>query len=312
MVRDAQASGTSALLHTGIAMKKTLALCLAAGMLLIGSRAHSQSTFSGAAFDFDPTPVQVATDSFRTALGGGFEINWDDVPHAFSSPNPFPADFYSARGARFATPGIGFEVSTDPFNPFFVLFDFGNIDPEYPFLFEPLSPQRMFTPRASNITDVDFFLPGTTTPALTTGFGAVFSDVNVAGSTSMEFFDVNGISLGKYDAPAIPGNDENFSFIGVDFDAPIVSRVRIVTGNLILGPGILEPDIFDDLVVMDNLIYGPLVDAAPVIPAPEPGTISLLFMGLVALLRFGGMTRNEARTISHERNSPRSRRSQAY
>jgi hypothetical protein len=255
------------------------------GMLLIGSEAYSQTPFSGAAFSFDPTPVQVATDLFRTSLGGGFEINWDDVPYSFSSPNPFPTSFYNSAGVRLATPGTGFEVSTDPFNPFGALFDFGNINPDYPFLFEPLSPQRLFTPIGSNITEVTFFLPGTDTPALTTGFGAVFSDVNVAGSTFIEFFDVNGASLGKYDAPAIVGEDENFSFIGVNFDIPTVSKVLITSGNLVLGPGMLEPDIFDDLVVMDNFIFGPLVDAAA--PVPEPGTIPLLVAGLAGLLALG-------------------------
>jgi hypothetical protein len=274
-------------------MKKTLTVCLATGLLLIGSHAHSQTPFSGAAFSFDPTPVQVATNLFRNSLGSGFEITWDDVPYQFSSPNPFPADFYNQRGARFSTPGTGFEVSTDPFNPFGVLFDFGNIDPDYPFLFQPLSPQRLFTPRGSNITEVNFFLPGTNTPALTTGFGAVFSDVNVSGSTFVQFFDVNGVSLGKYDAPAILGDHENFSFIGVDFDAPIVSKVRITSGNLILGPGIFEPDIFDDLVVMDNFIYGPLAQAA-VVSVSEPGTLALLLMSLAGLLVLRGH-RSESR-----------------
>jgi hypothetical protein len=273
-------------------MKKSLGLCLATGVLVIATKAYSQTPFSGAAFSFDPTPVHVATDLFRTSLQGGLEISWDDVPYGFSSPNPFPASFYSSAGVRFATPGTGFEVSTDPFNPYGVLFDFGNINPEYPFVFEPFSPQRLFTPIGSNITDVTFFLPGTDTPALTTGFGAVFSDVNVAGSTFIEFFGANGTLLGKYDAPAILGEDENFSFIGVDFDAPIVSRVRITTGNLMLGPGTLEPDIFDDLVVIDNLIYGPLVETA--VPVPEPGAIPLLVIGLAVIFAFGSKARNNA------------------
>jgi hypothetical protein len=266
-------------------------------MLLIGSQAaHSAPVpFSGAAFSFDPAPVQAATESFRNSLGSGqFEIGWDGVPDELSSPIPFPANFFNTtvpRGVVFSTPGTGFEVSADPFNPFGVLFDFGNINPEYPFLFEPFSQERLFTARGSTITDVKFFVPGTSTPALTTGFGAVFSDVNVQGSTFLEFFDANGASLGKFDAPAIIGEDENFSFIGVDFNEAIVSKVRITSGNLEIGPGVFELDIFQDLVVMDNFIYGPLVEAT-VNPVPEPGTIGFLLTSIVGLWGFSWIRRN--------------------
>jgi hypothetical protein len=275
-------------------MKKTLTLCLATGMLISGIQAaHSAPVpFFGAAFSFDPAPVQAATESFRNSLGSGqLEINWDNVPYSLSSPNPFPPTFYNPQGVVLSTPGTGFEVSTDAFNPFGILFDFGNIDPQYPFVFEPFSQERMFTPRGSTITDVNFFLPGTNTPALTTGFGAVFSDVNVQGSTSLEFFDASGASLGKFDAPAIIGEDENFSFIGVDFNEAIVSKVRITSGNLELGPGVLELDIFQDLVVMDNFIYGPLVEAT-VNPVPEPGTIVFILTSIVGLWGFSWIRRN--------------------
>jgi hypothetical protein len=275
-------------------MNRAITLCCATGMILIGDQAaHSAPVpFSGAAFGFDPLPVQIATQSFRNSLGGGFEINWDDVPYELSSPNPFPANYYNPIGVGLSTPGSGLEVSTDAFNPYGVLFDFGNINPEYPFVFEPLSQERLFTPIGSTITDVNFFLPGTNTPALTTGFGAVFSDVNVDQSTSIEFFDASGASLGKFYTPAIIGEDENFSFFGVDFNEAIVSRVRITSGNLNLGPGVLELDIFDDLVVMDNFIYGPLVEAT-VNPVSEPGTIGLLLTSVIGFLGFGWIRKNQ-------------------
>jgi len=199
-------------------------------------------------------------------------------------------------GALLATPGAGFEVSTDTFNPYSVLFDFGDINFDYVFQFEPYTQERMFTPRGSTTTDINFVLPGTNTPALTTGFGAVFSDVNVDQSTWIEYFDVNGNSLGKFYVPAVRADEhENFGFLGVDFNQAIVARVRINSGNIILGPNVYENDIFDDLVVMDNFIYGPLVEAGNPNPntVPEPGSRGILFASLTGFLGLGWMKGNK-------------------
>ena len=47
---------------------------------------------------------------------------------------------------------------------------------------------------------------------------------------------------------------ETFSFLGVDFQANIVSRVRITNGNVALGPNDAPPT--TDVVAMDDFIYG--------------------------------------------------------
>ena len=61
-----------------------------------------------------------------------------------------------------------------------------------------------------------------------------------------------GRRLGTFSVPAITGN-ETLSFLGVDFGSAIVSRVRITSGNLTLGPGNNESG-SQDLVVMDDFI----------------------------------------------------------
>jgi hypothetical protein len=200
---------------------------------------------------------------------GRREINWDGVPDAFSAPNNLPANFFnvnSPRGVVFSTPGTGFQVSAnagvDPV-------EFGNIDPSYPALFAPFSAQRLFTALGSNITDINFFVPGTNIPGLTRAFGAVFSDVDLASITRIQYFDKNGIQRGSFDAQAFAGN-ETFSFLGFDFGAPIIARVRITTGNNALGAGIIEALPTRDLVVMDDFIYGEPVAS----PAPPPCTPS--------------------------------------
>ena len=160
--------------------------------------------------------VLLAVNQFRLELGtlnpnlpgplapGRREIN--NLPSNFFNTN-------SPRGAVFATPGTGFQVSG---NAGTAPVEFGNIDPSYQTLFAPFSPQRLFTPLGSNITDISFFIPGTNTPALTRGFGTVFSDVDAPLVTSIQLFGQNGSSLGTFFAPGIPLN-ESFSFLGNQF-----------------------------------------------------------------------------------------------
>jgi hypothetical protein len=113
---------------------------------------------------------------------------------------------------------------------------------------------RLFSPIGSNITDLDFFVPGGgNIPATTTGFGAVFTDVDLPTSTSLEFFDAQGMSLGLFFAP--PSNN-GLSFVGVVFNAgERVSRVRITSGNVAAG-ATANDDVTSDVVVMDDFIYG--------------------------------------------------------
>jgi hypothetical protein len=204
------------------------------------------------------------------------EINWDGVPDPAAAPNLLPNDFFnvnSPRGVVFSTPGLGFEVSA---NPGVVPVDFGNINATYPSDFAPFSLQRLFTPVGSNIADVNFFVPGTNTPAVTSAFGAIFSDVDLSG-TALQFFDILNNSLGVLAVPFLAGN-ETFEFLGVKFDSAVVSRVRISLGNAPLSGGIND-GAGTDLVVMDDFLYAEPVAA----PIPEPASLLLFGTGAAAL-----------------------------
>jgi|GEM_PF-1137010 len=232
------------------------------------------SLFSGAGLSAATT----ARDAFRTAIGGGTiagangsfgglrrEINWDGVPATFSAPNALPANFFnsnSPRGVVFSTAGTGFQVSgatTDTGAAQPAPANFGNIDPSYTTTFAPFSPQRLFTAIGSNVMDVTFFVAGTTTPAVVQGFGSIFSDVDLANVTGIEYFDTAGRSLGKFSAPSISGN-QTISFLGALFSDAIVNRVRITTGTDALAAGTVDG--VKDLVVMDDFLYNEPI-AAP-------------------------------------------------
>ena len=284
---------------TRLALLARLAALPLAGLPLTAG-AQTVSAVGGAT----PAAIQSVVDAFRLSLGtlnsnvaGSFgtgrrEINWDGVPDVFSAPNGLPADFFnvnSPRGVVFSTPGTGFQVSASAASGQPV--EFGGINATYPAALAPFSPQRLFTAIGSNVVDVRFFVPGSTTPALTNGFGAVFTDVDLPTSTSLEFFDASGVSLALRNVPVGGTASESLSFLGVLFDAAVVSRVRIAAGNVALGPN--DPNGNGlDVVVMDDFIYGePRLAATTAVP--EPATAALLAGGLGVLAL--GMRRRRAR-----------------
>jgi len=278
---------------------------IALAMAVLFTTTLSEAQLIRSAAGVNAAAIQGSVDTFRNDLGtlnpnvaGSFgsgrrEINWDGVPDALSAPNNLPANFFnvnSPRGAVFSTPGTGFQVSATAASGTPV--NFGNIDPSYTTTFTTFSPQRLFTAIGSNIVDVNFFVPGTTTPALTRGFGAVFSDVDLANTTSLEFFNALGASLGVFFAPNVAGASQTLSFVGVSFATAVVARVRITNGNFALGAGILDNNSTRDLVVTDDFIYGEPTALAAV-PEQGPGMAWWLAIGGV-LLAAGLRRRNRA------------------
>jgi len=237
-----------------------------------------------------PGSIQSIVNQFQSDLGGvnngvgggpfasGFRaINWDGVPDGSSAPNNLPGTFFnstSPRGIVFTTPGSGFQasargVSGTPVN-------FGNIDPSYASTFQTFSAERLFTALNSPSLDISFFLPGMPTlPAYVRGFGAVFTDVDLLGSTSIELFDQNNESL--FAGSVSTSTNGGLSFLGVSFNAgEQVHRVTIRSGQSPLGAGIVDGSPFD-LVVMDDWFFGEPQ------PVPEPGTLTLIALALLGV-----------------------------
>jgi hypothetical protein len=209
--------------------------------------------------------ITAAVNEYRTLLGtlnpnvageqpgGRREINWDGVPAAFTNNDLFPGNFFnvnSPRGVVFTTDGSAFRITNN---------GFVDVNPDYAGEFNVFSPPKLFVARGSTITDVQFFIAGSQTPALVTGFGSVFADVGRSHSTRIEYFDARGRRLLMVEAPR-RSDDKGLSFAGAVFDAPVVARVRITSGNTPIDPD-AEDNVKGrgrkhDIVAMDDFIYG--------------------------------------------------------
>ncbi|MGH9961590.1 MAG: hypothetical protein ACREBC_31440 [Pyrinomonadaceae bacterium] len=214
--------------------------------------------------------IQSSVDQYRIGLGvknngndgptagGHREINWDGRDVVTSGP--FFDGFLVTRGALFTTPdGTAFVQGT----PAGLAGLFNN--PTYETLFTTFSQPRLFSAIGGKITDVDFFEPGGGNKTTTTGFGAVFTDVDLPdgsrpgekhgnrhASTLIEYFGTSGELLFSSFVPASPGNGGQ-SFFGVVFPDARIAHVRITSGNVAPGP---DDDGKNDVVMMDDFIYG--------------------------------------------------------
>ena len=213
-------------------------------------------------------------ETFRAAVGdpnaptpfnnldGRRQINWDAAPAAVSDPNPFPGDFFNfnatprARGIEFTTTGTGFLLSGDVDDG--TPIEFESIDPSYKDEFTTFSAERLFTPIGSNIVEVRFFNPADQiTPATVDGFGAVFTDVDLAGITKLDFYDQADNLI--YTITAEPNwgtTSETLTFLGAKFESNCIFRVKITAGNIAPANGIVDGVDGYDVVVMDDFIYG--------------------------------------------------------
>ena len=218
--------------------------------------------------------IQGIVEQFRVALGGANnlnapgplaggrrEINWDGGGSSATAlvPTPFTGSLTN-RGALFSTDGEGFVQA--PLEG--LVTTFGNLS--YDQIFQPFSQLRLFSPLGSNVTDVTFFIPGGGNVAATTsGFGAIFSDVdqpdgsgpagkrgNRGSSTLVEYYGAGGNLLFSGFVPASPG-DASLSFFGVIFADPVIAHVRITSGDALPS---LDDEANRDVVMMDDFIFG--------------------------------------------------------
>ncbi len=293
--------------------KKTQTWALSAALLACISMPAGAAPTVFSSVGADAASIQASVDAFRAALGannglgacasadclaglGRREINWDAVPDSASSPNAFSGSFFNqatgapagrVRGARFTTSG-SFAVSADGdsdndgnLGP--LATEFGNLNSQSADQFAAFSAERIFGLIGTNTMDVLFDVAGSPgTAATVRGFGVVFTDVELTDSTKLDFFDAQNNLLRTEFAPAFPfvGSDSvgSFSFVGVMFDAALVARVHITSGDYDAA-FVRQFNTSNDAVAMDDFIYG----EPTVVPLPPAALLlgsSLLGLAL--------------------------------
>ena len=128
---------------------------------------------------------------------------------------------------------------------------------------------------------MDFFSPeDQTTPALTDGFGAVFVDVDLADTTTLEYLDINGDTLLLQ---TVLASDKGLSFAGAQFGSNVLASVILTAGNFDIGP--TDGAFGYDVVVFDDFIYG----EPTAVPEPASALLGLMAgVGLLARRRMRG------------------------
>lgn len=274
-----------------------------AGGLAIGLVATAPAQAVPIVFSGSGANATTAFNDFRTAINGGSRITWDGVGLNGNDANP---------NTRVIVPGTTVEIPVDRFrnvgaiyaDPYAVSGDgFASVNPATAGQFPAFTPSNTFamfdfTPGEFNdrFIEQSFVLPGTNTAAGTSGFGAIFIDVEDSTSSSIEYFgrNANGdeISLGKFLVPT--GNSGEPEFLGVLFDQPIITNVTLTVGTNALfsndgtsmqfqsfGSENLAAGI--DLAVTDDFVFATPTQAVAVVP--EPPTMLLLLSGLLYAVR---------------------------
>jgi hypothetical protein len=246
-----------------------------------------------------------ALASFEAAIGGannkdnppqpgGFRaINWDGVKLDGTDFNGNTTVISQGTTVgipinRFQSRGIEFEevyaVSGD---------GFATVAPQTKGLFPAFSPNNTFTMFNENTIDFRFVLASDPTtsprPAVSRGFGAIFINVRLPNTTSIEYFNGDS-SLGKFFVPA--GAAASPEFFGVLFNNPVVTRATITLGTDALfnfdgttfsSSAVDNPGAGHNVAVTDDFAYA---EPQPLPPPPPPRLIlpkqGVPFTGVVA------------------------------
>ncbi|MBC7889178.1 MAG: hypothetical protein H7Z13_14980 [Ferruginibacter sp.] len=215
----------------------------------------------------DSAAIIGTINQFRSILGdslnavpgktsGRREVNWDGVPANLTNNELFPLDFFNLtdpagangrkRGLLYLNTGSPLRLDSS---------NFAEIDAAHANEFVPFSKKKTIIAANSNTSEIVFKVAGTTTDAFVNGFGIIFTDVDDANSTSLEFYNGNkSLGIFKAQPKSVTGS---FSFLGVHFATEKVTRIKITAGNSHFAPGI--KDLSDggnkDLVSYDDFFY---------------------------------------------------------
>lgn len=145
--------------------------------------------------------------------------------------------------------------------------DFSNFNVHYAGNLLSFTQSAQFAPLGTVTTDLTFHVAGSATPGVVSGAGIVFSSVDKANVTYLEFFDEVGNSIARVYSPAqshgpfpYPGpavaDKISYSFVGYYDPAARIARVRVVNGEVPINMGAEDLPIgTQDVVSFDDVYY---------------------------------------------------------
>ncbi len=246
--------------------------------------------------------------NFETAIGG--VNNGANPPPQASGFRTITWDGIKLDGTDFGGGGSTFVINLNktvgiPVNRFQergVYFDrvyavsndrFEDVNPGATGVFTSFSPLIDFAPFNTNEVDLVMVLSSlhtnTAVPAATRGFGGIFINVHNTDQTSIEYF-AGPISLGRFYVPAGPVTNPAYTFYGVLFGQPIVTRVHLTLGSgaifrfdgTTFAAGATDNvPTSANVVALDDLAYAepqplspaPIVTITPTVGVPFTGTV---------------------------------------
>lgn len=253
-----------------IASRQWLVPVLVVGLGAVFAESATAVPITLSAAGSSASSIQGTVDAFRsffgpdngTAVGsqptGRREIDWDFGPTQSTETFPSLVGDFSLYGVYLSTPGTGLSI--------------------FPASGPTFSSPKVLRPLGFDVLNIFFTVPDSLDQTTTRGFGAVFTDVDLAATTSLQFFDAASNSLGTFYAS--PFNN-GLSFLGVYFTDPLelIARARITLGNI--DGGTL------DSVALDNIIFGEPgavgTTQPPETTVPEPDTLALCGVGLAGI-----------------------------
>jgi len=188
------------------------------------------------------------------AVGGYREVDWDGVPDDMLG-KPMPRDFFNPTGTN-AIPGRQRGLAYDPVAGEFRVSatNFIEVNNTTNGEFAAFSGTKTFANVSANLWQITPEVPGQAEAATVKGFGIVFSDVDEANSTFLEYFSGDK-SLGKFFVPA-HNSESSFSFLGVYFKEEKVTAIKVGhKGTLTTGGKDVSDGGTSDLVILDNFLY---------------------------------------------------------
>jgi hypothetical protein len=245
-----------------------MTLIVTAAVMLAGASTAQAAPTRFEASGSTASAINAKVADFKAALGsanaagspaanGGYrDITWDTVPGTDDQVTTLQPDAFKSDGLYLLAnkPTVS-EHPSNPLVPLLADARFSSINQSYANTFTAFTGEKLFAPIDSNVTGVVFLIPGSTNAGRAAGFGAVFTDVDTAGATRIQYFGADGTQLLDQAVPI-----GTLAFAGATFsEGAVVTAVRITNGNAALSTTVSD-SASTDVVAMDDFVYGEPTD----------------------------------------------------